>query len=374
MAKEPSIALTHDYLMDFGGAEQVLLTLHEMYPKAPIFTSIVDKKGMGKFWNLFADATIYTSWFNSVPYAKRLISPLRFLLPVIWGSFDLGKYDVIIDSSSWAITKGFKTRNEQTEICYCHTPPRYLYGYDTSRNWKGKWFGGLISFYSLIVNTYMRKYDFSQAQKVDSMIANSRNTAGRILKFWKRDSVIIYPPIDVVLLQNSTIPKVKGEYFLTGGRLVSAKNFDLIIKACAKAGVALKIFGSGILEHELRSIADSSVEFLGKITNDELISYYKGAKGFIVAQQDEDFGMTLVEAQAVGCPIIAFKGGGYVETVVEGKTGIFFESLSVESLVKAIQSFGHTNFVPKTIQTHAKQFDKHIFKEKIEQLVKGIVH
>ena len=358
--------------MDFGGAEQVLLTLHEMYPEAPIFTSIVDKKGMGKFWNQFSHATIHVSWFGRLPGASKLISPLRFLLPLIWGSFNLSQYDIIIDSSSWAITRGFKTRPGQTEICYCHTPPRYLYGYDTSRNWKSKWFGGFVRLYSWIVNFFMRSYDFSQAQKVDIIVANSKNTAQRILQFWKRDSVVIYPPIDVKSIQRVFVSPQKGDYMLTGGRLVSAKNFDLIIKACMKLGLPLKIFGSGILEADLKNIADENVEFLGKISNEELIGYYKSAKGFIVAQQDEDFGMTLVEAQAAGCPVVAYRGGGYIETVIEGKTGVFFDELTVHSLSHAVKTCLQTKFIESVITSHARQFDTDVFKQKIERVVMQI--
>src|SRR5258708_1533306 len=233
--KKPCVALVHDYLLDFGGSEQVLLALHDLYPDAPIYTSNLDKKGLGKFSKKFEHIDIRTSWFNALPYATRLISPLRFLLPLIWGSFDLSEYDIIIDSSSWAITRGFKKRKQQVEICYCHTPPRYLYGYDTSRNWKEKWFGFLVGIYASIVNHFMRMYDFNQAQIVDYLIANSANTAKRIKKFWNRDSTVIYPPVDVQKIIDSEVLAKKGEYFLTGGRLVAAKNFGLIIQACKEA-------------------------------------------------------------------------------------------------------------------------------------------
>src|SRR5258708_30899790 len=182
------VALVHDYLIDFGGAERVLLALHEIYPDAPIYTSIVDKKGMRESWKYFEKIKIKTSWFNKIPFASKLISPLRFLLPAIWGSFDLSKYDLIIDSSAWAITRGFKSRKNQIEICYCHTPPRYLYGYDTSRNWNKLWFGSLIKIYASVINKFMRYYDFKSAQKIDYFIANSENVKKRIEKFYHRDA------------------------------------------------------------------------------------------------------------------------------------------------------------------------------------------
>ncbi len=155
------IAIVHDYLIDFGGAERVLLALHEIYPEAPIYVSIYRKEKLGKFAKKFEK--------------KKIISPLRFLLPAIWSSFNLSKYDLIIDSSAWAITRGFKRRRGQVEICYCHTPPRYLYGFDTSRSWNKKWYGKLIQTYAFFINKYMRLYDYKTSQKVDFFIANSKN-------------------------------------------------------------------------------------------------------------------------------------------------------------------------------------------------------
>lgn len=188
------IALVHDYLIDFGGAERVLATLHEMYPMAPIYTSIYRPKLLGKFAEKFGDVKIIQSWFGYLPYAEKLISPFRFLLPLIWKSFDLTDCDLIISSASWAITKGFDKGKNTKEICYCHTPPRYLYGYDTSRKFTGI-FGRLVWFYGLIVNHFMRMYDYNQAQKVDYFIVNSQEVKKRIEKFYRREAVVIYPPV-----------------------------------------------------------------------------------------------------------------------------------------------------------------------------------
>lgn len=371
MGKNLRVAIVHDYLIDFGGAEQVLLSLHEMYRDAPIFTAIYDRKLLGNFAHKFDDVKIKTTWFGYLPHAARLISPLRFLLPLIWGSLDLSSYDVIIDSSSWAVTRGFKSRRGQVEICYCHTPPRYLYGLDTSRKWKNKRFSWLVFLYASIVNRYMRRYDFMTAKKVDVIIANSQNTKLRIKKYWQRDAQVIYPPVNVEEFSESKIKPISGTFFLTGGRLVAAKNFELIIKACQKAGVKLKIFGSGVLESSLKVLAGAgdSVEFLGKISNERVLAYYKGALAFIAAQRDEDFGMTLVEAQAVGCPVVCYRGGGYLETVREGKTGVFFDELTVESLTDALSKVEKHIFDKRLIRDHAKQFGKAVFQEKMRALV-----
>lgn len=362
------IAIVHDYLIDFGGAEQVLLALHEIYPKAPIYTLMVDKRGMGKFWEKFSDAKIVTSWFGKIPLASKLISPLRFLLPIIWSSFDFSKYDLVISSASWAITKGFGN-SKTKEICYLHTPPRYLYGYDTSRNWKGKWFSKFVEFYALIVNHFMRMYDFKRAQKVNYFIANSENVGERITKFYRRDYKVIYPPVDVEEIIKSNDKVEKNNYFLTGGRLVASKNFDLIIKACIKAGVNLKVYGSGIDEKKLKEIGKDKVVFLGRVDREKLIEEFRNAKGFIVAGQDEDFGITPVEAMAAGTPVVAYRGGGYLETVVEGKTGIFFDELTTDSLVGSLNKFNRMKFSNSDCVTQSRKFSKEKFIKDITNFV-----
>ncbi len=362
------IAIVHDYLIDFGGAEQVLLALHEIYPKAPIYTLILDKKGIGDSWQKLQNAKIYTSWFNSLPFSSKLISPFRFLLPLIWKSFDFSSYNLIIDSSSWAITKGFKTKSDQIEVSYTHTPPRYLYGFDTSRNWKNSWFSKLVYFYGFLVNHFMRIYDYDTAQKVDLFIANSKNVQARIEKYYGKTSTVIYPPVEIdkiVKIENEE----KENFFLTGGRLVAAKNFDLIIKACKEAKVKLKIFGSGVLEKELKKLANENIEFLGELSEENLYSYYKKAKAFIAAQRDEDFGITPVEAMASGTPVVAYRGGGYLESVVDAKTGIFFNELKTESIVSAINKLSRTRMDSQDCINEAKKFSKERFKTEIKKYI-----
>ncbi|MCX6703902.1 MAG: glycosyltransferase [Candidatus Woesebacteria bacterium] len=210
------IAIVHDYLVDFGGAERVLLAIHEIYPEAPIYVSIYRPSRLGKFADKFKNARIIQSGFGHLPFADRLISPFRFLIPAIWNSFDLSGYDLIISSASWAVTKGFDKGKGAIEICYCHTPPRYLYGYDTSRRFSGL-MGKLVGIYGLIVNHFMLQYDFNRAQNVDYFVANSEEVKKRIAKFYRRDSTVIYPPVETMRGANLTHPS--GEFYLTGGRL-----------------------------------------------------------------------------------------------------------------------------------------------------------
>lgn len=366
------VALVHDYLKDFGGAERVLLALSEIYPKAPIYTIYCDKNSeAGK---AFANRKIIQSWFSYTPFASKLISPLRFLIPLVWSSFDFSDYDLVITSASWAVTKGMKRGSETLEICYLHTPPRYLYGYDTSRNWQNKWFSILVKIYALIVNHFMRMYDYYQSQKVDFYIVNSKNVGKRLEKFYRiTDYEVIYPPIEMNVKNSSQIKTERGNYYLTGGRLVAAKNFDLIIKAFNKSEKKLKVFGSGIVEKELRKLAHKNIEFLGRVSDEELVSLYKGAKAFIVAQKDEDAGITLVEAMLFGTPVIAYRGGGYIETIEEGKTGLFFEDLNPDSINKAISKSEKMNWNKQMIMNSAKKFSKERFKKEIRDYIEKTV-
>jgi len=360
------IAIVHDYLIDFGGAERVLLALHEIYPNAPIYVSVYRKSRLGKFAGKFKNARIIQAGFGYLPFADKLISPFRFLLPAIWGSLDLTQYDLIISSASWAVTKGFEKKKGATEICYCHTPPRYLYGYDTSRRFGG-FMGKLVSFYGLIVNHFMLQYDFKQAQKVTFFVANSEEVKKRIAKFYRREATVIYPPVEIPDL------RFKNEdlrsYYLTGGRLTAAKNFDLIIRTFNKLEMPLKIYGAGPLEGSLKNIAKANIEFLGKISDGEMEGLYQGAKAFILAQKDEDFGMTAVEATTYGTPVIAYRGGGYLESVIEGKTGLFFDDLNVGSLSSAVNKFGKVRFKPEDLINQSKKFSKERFKKEIMEFV-----
>lgn len=370
MKKSPKVALVHDYLNEFGGAERVLLALSELYPKAPIYTIYAKKNSPA--WEHFKNKKIKQSWFAKLPFAQRLISPLRFLIPLIWRSFDFSEYDLVITSASWAVTKGM--RSAKREICYLHTPPRYLYGFDTSRNWESKWFSGLVKAYSLVVNHFMRQYDFTQAQKVDKFIVNSKNVGRRVEKFYRRDDYkIVHPPIEIEKFKlDKEVKKTNKAYFLTGGRLVAAKNFDLIIKACQKAKVSLKIFGTGVEEERLRKLAQGNCEFVGRVSEEELANLYQYAKAFIAAQKDEDFGITPVEAAAAGTPTIAYRGGGYLETVIEGKTGLFFDELTPDSIAKAIKKIKTVKFNKKALQNYAQKFSKDSFQRKFEKEVNSI--
>jgi len=358
MTNNMKIALVHDYLGEFGGAERVLLALSELYPEAPIYTA---------FWRpgdahaRFKDKKIYTSWVHHIPgFAARLHSPLRFLAPLIWNSFDFSSYDVVIGSSSWYVTKGFTRKGKAIELCYCHTPPRWLYGYKTSKQ------SVFARAYGTVVGFFIRQYDFEASQRINYFIANSKETAGRIKKFYRRESTVIYPPIEV----QSPKSKVKSKlYYLVVSRLAQPKNIDLAIAAANKLKISLKIVGTGPDEQRLRSLAGRTVEFLGQVADERLPALYAGARAFFALSTDEDFGMTPVEAMAQGTPVIAFRGGGYVETVVEGKTGIFIDELTVDAIISAIQKLQRFPLSLVDCHKQAELFSKKRFQRAMKAFV-----
>ncbi len=368
------IALVHDQINEYGGAERVLETLSEMYPDAPIYTAFYKKDSLA--WKRFKHKKIIASWAHYLPFfSTKLHSPLRFLAPWIWGSFDFSEYDVVIGSASWYVTKGFQKGSNTKEICYCHTPPRWLYGYRTSVEWQRFW---PIKFYGTVVGHFMRMYDFAASQKVDYFIANSEEVKERIKKFYRRDAAVIYPPVSL-----PKIPQVKrGDYYFIVSRIVGGKGLDLAVEAASKLGIKLKIAGAPAgyyTEHKkLAGMAKNTVEFLGPVTDDELVALYAGAKAFFALSADEDFGITPVEAMLCGTPVIAYNGGGYKETVIDGKTGVLFHQLNVESLIGAIKKFealrqAQGKQMAEDCKRQAEKFSKERFIKEIRAFVQNVV-
>lgn len=362
------IALVHDYIREYGGAERVLQTLHEMYPEAPIYTAFCVKNSAAG--RAFAGAKIVESWLAPLIKRKNLYSPLRFLVPLIWKSFDFQNYDLVITSASWYITRGFRVGSKTKVICYCHTPPRYLYGYPTSIEWQKYW---PVRLYSLVVNHFLRLYDFRSARTVDQFIVNSKNVQARVKKFYRRDSVVIYPPVEVEKIIRATKSLKPKDYFLIASRIVGAKGIEMAVEAAKKAGVKLKIIGepAGLrwFGSRLKELEGQGVEFLGRVPDEALYRYYGECRAFLALATDEDFGMTPVEAQAAGRPVIAYRGGGYLESVVEGETGEFIDDLSVELLVKRLKSFKVESYKPEECRKQARKFSKERFVREIRKLV-----
>ncbi len=366
------VALVHDYLKEYGGAERVLEALHEIWPEAPVYTSFYLPEFLGPHRERFKSWNIRTSWLSSVPFISKFVSPARLFSPWVFENFDFTEYDVVIVSSTGAYFPNLIVRKPETlHFCYCHTPPRYLYGYPTARNWQkhalGRFIGGVI-------NHHLRQIDFISAQRPDFFIANSNETKRRIEKFYRREAVVIYPPVDIELKIKDFKLKVKNNYknyYLTGGRLARAKRIDLAIEACNKLKLPLKVFGKPFADYEkeLHNLAGPTVEFLGEVSDSELSALYQGAKAFIYPAEEEDFGIMPVEAMFAGTPVIALNQGGLKETVISGKTGILFTQPTVESLILAIKRFNRLTIRKEDCIKQAKKFGRERFKKEIVKFI-----
>jgi glycosyltransferase involved in cell wall biosynthesis len=366
------IALVHDYLREFGGAERVLRVLSDMYPEAPIYTAFTIKSSPAG--QAFADREVHESRLAPVLKFWKLYSPLRFLAPYIWSSLDLSEYDLVITSSSWYITRGFKVGPQTKVICYCHTPPRFLYGYETSIDWQKYW---PVRLYALVVNHFLRLYDYRSAQTVDQFVVNSKNVQQRVEKFYRRDSVVVYPPVDTEKFIKASKQYPKEDYFLIASRLVGAKGLEEAAIAAKELGFKLKIAGGDAgysqIGAKLKQLGGDQIEMLGRVSDEQLAQLYAQAKGFIALARQEDFGMTVVEAMAAGTPVIAFNGGGFKETVVDGKTGILIDGTDVQTLKSAIKRFEAVNWKTKGLQSWAEKFSVENFKQGISKVVKQTV-
>jgi glycosyltransferase involved in cell wall biosynthesis len=362
------VALVHDYIKEYGGAERVLRVLSELFPEAPIYTAFKVKGSTAE--KEFHNRRIIESKLAPLLKTWRLYSPLRFLIPTIWKSFDLSGYDLVITSASWYVTRGFKVGSKTKVICYCHTPPRWLYGYEMSVGFTKYW---PVKIYAAIVSHFLRIYDFKTAQTVDQFVANSENVKKRIAKFYRKDSVVIYPPVNVEEIMAKTKNCQKENYFLIVSRLVGAKGLEAAAKAAKKIGFNLKIVGeaSGFTEvkDKLIKLSGGNVELLGRVDDDALYQLYGKAKGFIALARDEDFGMTVVEAQAAGTPVIAFNGGGFRESVVDGVTGILINETDEKTIEEAIKRFNQQKWERGALQENALKFSKETFIKKMKAII-----
>ncbi len=368
MAKKLRVALVHDYLAEYGGAERVLEALHQMFPEAPVYTAFVDQKRLGIQWQRFADWDIHTSWLTKIPFHKQLFSPLRIFAPQYFSAFDLTNYDLVISSTNAYFAKAIKIRPGAVHLSYCHTPSRSLWGYTTMTNWKKN---PLVKVFGELINHYLRVVDVQIArERVTHFIANSKETARRIEKFYRLPATVVYPPINVPAKLSTA---KKQDYFLYINRLAWSKHPEIAVMACSKLGLPLKVVGSGKMLPQLRQIAGPTVEFLGFAKDADLQALYSNAQALLYPVEDEDFGMVPVEAMAQGTPVIAHASGGPLETVIDGKTGVLFSDLTIEGLTTALQRFRQEKFNPDVIWKHAKQFDQSHFNAGIQQVISSQV-
>ncbi len=354
------LALVHDYLSQDGGAEHVLRVMQEIWPEAPTFVLFYDA---GRANPAFRDKSIKSSFLHRVPLARFRYQWFLPLMPKAIEALDLGDYDIIISSSS-SFAKGIITRASALHISYCHTPTRYLWG-DTYNYIEELPHNRLVKAIVPLFLTNLRLWDRLAAERPQKMIANSRAVQERIKKYYNRESDVIYPP---VFVDQFYISPKQENFFLAGGRLVGYKRFDLIVQAFNKLKMPLKIFGIGPKFDELRRLSSPNIEFLGRISDEVKKELCSKCLAFI-HPQEEDFGLTAVEAMSSGRPVIAWPRGGALETVIPGKTGIFLDEQSWEELAGQIINFKPENFDPAQIREHARAFDAGRFKNELGEYV-----
>lgn len=355
------VALIHDWLPFMGGAERVLTNFVEIYQNAPIYTTICNKS---KLDSPLKEANIIVS--NIQKKGKEIENHRKYFpfMPTAIESFDLNEYDIVLSSSS-SVAKGVITNPNTMHVCYCHSPMRYAWEF--SHEYAGKMVGGkgLKSKVLGYFLTAMRIWDLATAKRVDYFIANSENVARRIWKHYKRESVVIHPPVRCKLFQ---ISDVDEDYFLVVSRLQEYKRIDLAIEVCNELNLPLVVIGDGPDREKLEKIANKNIKFLGRESDEVIKEHYAKCKAFLFPGE-EDFGITPLEAMASGRPVIAYGKGGALETVVEGKTGIFFKEQTKESLKEAMLKFKDMKFNKQEIRNHAEKFDEEIFKSKIKNFV-----
>lgn len=352
------VALVYDRVNKWGGAERILLALHELFPQAPLFTSVYNPKTAG--WA--QEFTVKTSFLQHFPYASSLHEYYPLLMPVAFESFSFENYDLVISVSSEA-AKGIATGPNTVHISYCLTPTRYLWS-----GYKEYFKNPFFRFVTKPLVFILKKWDRMASQRPNGYIAISQEVKKRIKLYYKRDASVVYPPVALVDNVDKEAKEEGKDYFLMVSRLVGYKRIDLAIQACNELGIPLKIIGIGSEEKRLQVLAGPTVEFLGLLTEDELVKYYKGCKALIFPGL-EDFGITIVEAQAFGKPVIAFKGGGVLETIKENKTGIFFAPQTVDALKKVLQSFDERKYKKSDCIQNARKFSKEQFKKEFMRQV-----
>lgn len=356
------LALVHDWLTNFAGAERVLVAMCEAFPETPVFTSVYCPEHFPQL----SDREVRTSFLQRVPGAKTKHQAFPLLRTVAFERFDLSSFDVVI-SSCHAEAKGVITRPETLHICYCYTPVRYYWsGYHHYlENPRYGLLNPLVKALMPYMTGYLRVWDRCAADRVDRFVAISEHVARRIEKYYRREADVIYPPVDTGWFR---VSERVDDYFLLVGRLIPYKRADIAVEAFNRLGLPLKIAGTGSELEELRAAARPNVEFLGRVSDAELAELYSRCLA-LVFPQEEDFGIVPLEAMAAGRPVIAYRGGGATETVLEGETGVFFDRQDAESLARCVMGFDPGHFDPVRARARAMEFDVEAFKRKLVDYV-----
>ncbi|MGE4320075.1 MAG: glycosyltransferase [Acholeplasmataceae bacterium] len=354
------VAIVCDWLTNMGGGEQVLIELKKIYPEAPIYTSVYDPTHLAPE---LKNIDVRTSFLQKNKKIIKNHQKYLHLMPTAFESFDFTNYDLVISCNS-SCAHGIITSPNTKHICYCYTPMRYgwefFYQYTNDFNF----FKRRIAQYMM---NYIRIWDKVSADRVDYFISISEYIKNRVYKHYRRDSEVIYPPVRVEMFRPST----KKDYFLVLSRLVKYKRIDIAIEAFNALNLPLLIIGTGPEEKKLRKMAKNNVHFLGSLKDDEILDYYAGAKAFIFPGE-EDFGITILEAQASGTPVIAFNKGGATETIND-KTGILFNEQNAISLINAIELFNSMTFNINDLILNAKKYNSENFRSSIKKYIDKVL-
>ena len=353
------LAIVHDWLTNMGGAEQVIINFKRIYPDAPIYTTFYNPDNLDEPLKNIDVRTSFLQKEKMVTDHKKYFP----LMPVAFEKFNLKEYDVVL-SSSTCCAKGARKRKDALHICYINTPMRYAYEF------KGEYLKGMNPIKKLLVNIllfFMRIWDKNNNKRIDYFISNSSEIQRRVKNTYHRDSTVINPPVRCQLFN---ISEIDGDYYFVVSRLVPYKRFDLAVKACHELGRKLVVIGDGPEKNNLEKIAegDKNIIFLGRQSDEVVKKYMQECKALLFPGL-EDFGIVPVEAQACGRPIIAYGKGGVLDTVINGKTGVYFEEQTADSLKKAILQFETMKFDKQTIRNNALKFDEEVFQNKIREFI-----
>lgn len=359
------LALVHDWLNGMRGGEKVLEVLCDLFPDADLYTLFYEPDRVSE---KIRRMNPRASALQRFPRPQRYYRHYLPLYPWAIGRFDMSAYDVVISSSHCA-AKGVRLDKRQIHICYCHAPMRYIWEqFDAYFGGPNRW--RLSSLAMRLCRGYLRRWDVATARRVNSFIANSHAVAHRIARYYEREATVIYPPVDADRFRPCACEP--GDYFLVVAALVPYKRIDLAVEACARMGRPLWIVGEGPERRRLERMAGSAVRWFGWVSDDELVRLYNGCRA-LVFPGEEDFGITAVEAQACGRPVIALRKGGVLESVLERRTGVFFDEPTVDSLCKAIATFDRTVFDSNVIRTHAEQFGGDRCRRELDTVIRKIL-
>jgi len=353
-----NLALVHDWLNQIGGAERVLETLKEMFPAAPLYTSIYWREGMPQAYRAW---DVRVAWLDRAPGIHRHHQPYLPLYPLAFRSFDLSGYDVVLSNKS-GFCHGVRA-GSALHICYCLAPTRYVWNLDAYAEREG--LGRVARFALRPLITWLRRWDYAAAQRVTHFVAISSEIRERIRRYYNRDAVVIHPPVDV---QRYRPAASHDDYYLIVSRLIPYKRIDLAIEAFNRLNRPLWIAGEGRDIERLRAMAGPSVAFLGRVPDADLPDLLARCKAFVFPGH-EDFGIAPVEAQAAGRPVVAFGAGGALDTLIDGQTGVLFAEQRADALIDAVHRLDALDVNPGAIRANAARFDTDVFKRKLGRFV-----